>query len=156
MKQEEKTLVNTYVLGIFMLSLLDEWDNFERVGITARIFNTITKKHNNFHAQILDLKSGKRKKVSKKCELFAQASSLATIAWQEVVTSIESNIAISANVVIHNIFRLNSKNIEWIYGLQQSDFIKLTKNTETGTTLSSCRMARLLSEKVESKLQKIN
>jgi len=142
-------LINSYILGTFMLSLLDEWSKIERLGAVAKIHNTITKKHNVFDAQIFDFNRGKKKKISHKCSLFIEAGKIANKAWQSVINDIDENIAISANVVIHNLYRLNSSKIEKIYGLKEEDFISLTKFNTNGVIFTSCKIARLLSEKVE-------
>lgn len=67
---QDNNLVKTYAVGIFMLALLDEWSRVERIGIVAKIYNTITLKHNNFHKQIHELSTGKKKKLSLKCNIF--------------------------------------------------------------------------------------
>jgi len=46
---EEKSLIRSYASAMFMLALLDEWNKIERVGVVAKIYNTIVSKHKNFH-----------------------------------------------------------------------------------------------------------
>jgi len=58
-----------------VLALLDEWSKIERVGVVAKIYNTIVSKHKIFHKQIHEVNNGKKIKYSRKCELFVLASS---------------------------------------------------------------------------------
>jgi len=118
-------LLKTYAVGMFMLSLLDEWGKIERLGVIAKIHNVITKKHNNFHAQIRDVNINKKKKPSHKCILFIKASSIANTAWKQVISNTEKGISISSNIVIHNLYRHNSEQFSLIYGLKETDFINL-------------------------------
>ena len=48
-EDQEQRLIKTYAIAMFMLALLDEWSKVERVGISAKIYNRLIQKHNNFH-----------------------------------------------------------------------------------------------------------
>jgi hypothetical protein len=54
---------------------------------------------------------------------------------------------ISANTVIHNLYRLDAKNFIKIYVLDEDVFKKLNSKS-CGVTLASCRFAKLLNEKL--------
>ena len=54
-------------------------------------------------------------------------------------------VSISANTVIHNLYRLDAESFSKIYGLDEDIFKKLNSQSY-GVTLASCRVARLLSE----------
>lgn len=106
---------------MFMLVLLDEWSKVERVGISAKIYNRLIQKHNNFHKQLNEVKTAKKKSYSHKCSLFIKASAYAVVVWEEVMKKTE-NISISANTVIHNLYRLDTENFSKIYGLNEDIF----------------------------------
>ena len=140
---QEQTLIKTYATAMFMLALLDEWSRAERIGVSAKIYNRLVQKHNNFHKQIDEVKLGKKKSYSDKCSLFIKASAYAVVVWDKVMQETKGN-TISANTVIHNLYRLDVDNFTKIYGLDEEIFKKL--NTKAcGVTLASCRVARLLS-----------
>ncbi|WP_457750305.1 hypothetical protein [Sulfurimonas sp.] len=144
---EDKELIKIYSVGMFMLALLDEWDRLERIGSIAKIYNTITKKHNNFHAQIHDVESGKKKKYSHKCSLFIHASALSIVAWKESSMT-TSDIEMSANTVLYNLYRLNAAGMKRIYGLDEDLFKKVNNTGATGTVFSSCKAARIMTENI--------
>ncbi len=141
----KEKLIEIYASGIYMLSLLEEWSALERLGKSAEIYNTITKKHNFFFKQIDEYNKKKRKKISEKCTLFIKASSLANTAWKETAKNTKS-ITISANTTIHNLYRLNSEDFTRIYGLNEDDFRILDSKNQHNSILNSCKMARLLLE----------
>lgn len=145
---EDQDLIRTYATAMFMLAFLDEWEKSERIGVVAKIYNTITKKHNVFHDQILQAKLKKRQKYSKKCSLFVVASSYAITAWDECIQQTK-HYKVSANTAIHNLFRLNKENFERIYGLKEEDFKKLNSDFKCGVTLSSCKVARILHDRLD-------
>ena len=146
---EDRELIRTYAIAMFMLALLDEWDKIERIGIVAKIYNTITKKHHNFHQQILQVKQGTKEKYSKKCSLFITASSYAVSVWEECIKETKE-YKISANTAIHNLFRLNSENFTRIYGLSDADFKQFDNDLSRGVTFSSCKVARILSDRLQN------
>ena len=150
-KNEKHMLTKTYTTAMFMLALLDEWSRVERIGITAKIYNRLIQKHNNFHRQIYDVKKGRKGKYSQKCELFVEASAYAISVWDKVMKDTKDS-TISANIVIHNLYRLNAQNFSKVYGLYEEDFLKLNSQA-CGVTLASCRVARLLLEGVEDVLK---
>jgi len=145
---KDRELIRTYSTAMFMLALLDEWSKIERIGIVAKIYNTITKKHNVFHQQILDVKKGAKKKCSKKCSLFVLASGYAVEVWEDCVQDTKK-YKISANTAIHNLFRLNSESFTRIYGLNEEDFKKLDNDLLQGVTFSSCKVSRILHERLQ-------
>ena len=53
---QERTLIKTYATAMFMLALLDEWSRAECIGVSAKIYNRLVQKHNNFHKQIDEVK----------------------------------------------------------------------------------------------------
>jgi uncharacterized protein YcaQ len=144
----DKELLKIYSSAMYVLAFLDEWDKVERIGAVAKVYNTITKKHNNFHKQIHEVKTGKKKKYSKKCELFIKSSANAVAVWEETIRETKTT-KISANSVIHNLFRLNRDGFERIYGLSEDVFLKLDNNNKHGAVFASCKIARILTEKTE-------
>jgi len=149
---QNNSLTITYATAMFMLTLLDEWSKSERIGASAKIYNRILQKHNNFHKQINDVKSNRKKSYSKKCEIFVQASAYAITAWGNVMQETKGN-SISANTVIHNLYRFDAENFTKIYALDEDIFKKLNSK-ECGVTLASCRVARLLNERLQEKINK--
>ncbi len=145
---EDESLLKTYANGMFMLAFLDEWDKIERIGIIAKIYNTIKKKHDVFHKQIMQVEKGKKKKYSHKCSIFILASNFAIKAWEDCILETK-DAKISANITLHNLHRLDKENFERIYGLTSEDFKKLQKGLECGVTLSSCKVARILLDHLE-------
>lgn len=141
----DERLIQTYMTGMFILSLLDEWSKLERIGIVAKIYNTITAKHNVFHKQYLDAEKGRKKKYSKKCELFIRGSAYAIIAWERVIKETDG-ISLASNTTMHNLFRLNADDFTRIYGLQEEDFKKLDSNNLHGLVFQSCKVANLLNK----------
>jgi len=135
-----------------MLALLDEWSRVERIGVSAKIYNRLIQKHNNFHKQINEVKNAKKKSYSFKCSLFIRASAYAVAAWESVMKDSKGN-AISANTVIHNLYRLDAKNFSKIYALNE-DIFKQLNSQSCGVTLASCRVARLLHEKLQEQIEK--
>lgn len=149
--EQTKSLNISYATAMFMLTLLDEWSKAERIGPAAKIYNRILQKHHNFYKQIDDVKSGHKKSYSKKCEIFVQASADAIAAWNSVMAETRGN-TISANTVIHNLYRLDVKNFTKIYALNEDIFLQLNSK-QCGVTLASCRVARLLNEKLYEQIE---
>ncbi len=151
-KYQERALIKTYATAMFILALLDEWSKAERIGVSAKIYNSLIKRHNNFHKQINEVNSGKKKSYSDKCSLFIKASTYAVVVWDRVMQETKDN-TISANTVIHNLYRLDANNFTKIYGIDKEIFKKLNSKA-LGVTLTSCRVARLLSEGLEEQIIK--
>ncbi len=151
-EDQEQSLIKTYAIAMFMLALLDEWSKVERIGVSAKIYNRLIQKHNNFHKQLNEVKTGKKKSYSYKCSLFIKASAYAVVVWEEVMKKTE-NSSISANTVIHNLYRFDADNFSKIYGLNE-DIFKQLNSRPCGVTLASCRVARLLSEALEDDIKK--
>ena len=151
-KNQEQSLIKTYATAMFMLALLDEWNQVERVGISAKIYNRLILKHNNFHKQLNEVKLGKKKSYSYKCSLFIKASAYAVIVWDKVIQKTKGK-TISANTIIHNLYRLDADNFMRVYGIKEESFKKLNAQ-QCGVTLASCRVARLLSEELEEHIKK--
>jgi len=149
---EKHSLIKTYATAMFMLALLEEWSRVERIGVSAKIYNRLTKNHNNFHKQINDVKSNQKKRYSQKCSLFIHASACAITAWNSVRQETKGN-TISVNTVIHNLYRLDANNFSKIYGLDEDIFKKLNSQA-CGVTLASCRVARLLNETLQEHIEK--
>ena len=149
---EKHSLIKTYATAIFMLALLDEWSRVERIGANAKIYNRLTQKHNNFHKQINDVKSGRKKTYSQKCSLFIHASACAITVWDKIIQETKGD-TISANTVIHNLYRLDAKNFSKIYALDEDIFKKLNSKS-CGVTLASCRVARVLYETLQECIKK--
>ncbi|WP_152184393.1 hypothetical protein [Sulfurimonas indica] len=149
----DKELIKIYSVGLFMLALLDEWSTIERIGSVAKIYNTITKKHNNFHVQIHDVEHGKKKKYSHKCNLFIHASALSIAAWEESV-KYTKNLSISANTALHNLYRLNSDGLSRVYGLTEEIFKSIDKTKQTGAVFSSCKAARIMTDAINKTIDK--
>jgi hypothetical protein len=149
--EQTKSLNISYATAMFMLTLLDEWSKAERIGPAAKIYNRILQKHHNFYKQIDDVKAGYKKSYSKKCEIFVQASADAIAAWNSVMAETRGN-TISANTVIHNLYRLDVKNFTKIYALNEDIFLQLNSK-QCGVTLASCRVARLLNEKLYEQIE---
>jgi len=148
---QNESLTITYGTAMFMLTLLDEWSKAERIGTSAKIYNQILEKHHNFYKQIHDVQSQKKKSYSKKCEIFVHASAYAITAWESVMNETKGN-SISANTVIHNLYRLDAENFTKIYALDEDIFKKLNSQS-CGITLASCRVARLLNERLQEKFR---
>ena len=148
---EKHSLIKTYATAMFMLALLDEWSRVERIGASAKIYNRLVQKHNNFHKQINEVKKGK-KSYSDKCSLFVKASAYAVVVWDRVMQETKGS-TISANTVIHNLYRLDADNFTKIYGLEEDIFKKLNSKS-CGVTLASCRVARLLHEELQEQILK--
>jgi len=149
---QEKTLIKTYATAMFMLALLDEWSRVERIGVSAKIYNRLVQKHNNFHKQIKEVQLGKKKSYSHKCSLFVKASALSIVVWERVMKETKGD-TISANTVIHNLYRLDADNFTKIYTLEEDIFKKLNSQP-CGVTLASCRVARVLYERLQEKILK--
>ena len=145
-EDQEHALIKTYATAMFILALLDEWSKAERVGSSAKIYNRLIQKHNNFHKQINEVKRGKKKSYSHKCSLFVKASAYAVVVWERVMQETKGE-TISANTVIHNLYRLDADNFSKIYGLNE-DIFKQLNSKPCGVTLASCRVARVLSERL--------
>jgi len=143
----DRELIKIYSVGMFMLSLLDEWNKLERTGDVAKVYNTITRKHSNFHQQFKDVKSGKRKKYSHKCDLFIYASALATVAWKESIESAK-NIKMSVNTVLYRLYGLNSDGLKRIYGLNGDVFESVRKQGSTEVVFSSCKVANIMAKNI--------
>ena len=149
---QKHALIKTYATAMFMLALLDEWSRIERIGVSAKLYNRLIQKHNNFHKQINEVKNAKKTSYSPKCSLFIHASAYAVTAWDIVMKETKDN-TISANTVIHNLYRLDAKNFSKIYGLEEDIFKQLNPKS-CGVTLASCRVARLLYEKLQEQIDK--
>jgi len=141
MSDEERTM--TYVAGIHILAFLSQWRDGERLGVKAKIYNTITKKHNVFHKQIFEMQR-KKKKCSEKCHLFIEASDYSIKSWNKATKDTKS-LTISVSTTIRNIFNLSKENFTKIYGLKEEDFIKFDQEEGVGSkAFSSCKMGRIL------------
>ncbi|MDF1875999.1 hypothetical protein JHD48_09650 [Sulfurimonas sp. SAG-AH-194-I05] len=147
---EDNEYIKTYATGIFMLELLREWNDIERLGSIALLYNTLTKKHENFHIQIAEVKNAKKKKHSKKCDFYILANILSMASWKDISSSTK-DYTISANTVIHCLYMHNKDNFEKLYGLKKDLFVNIDK-TQQKVTLSSCKIARLLLESIEEKI----
>ena len=136
---EEKERILTYITGIYILTFLGEWNKSERIGMKAKIYNTIAKKHDMFLKQIL-----KKKKCSKNCQLFSKASKFAILGWSKATKDKDTkNITISGSTTIRNIYNFNKENFTRIYGLTEENFIELDKESHV-QVFSSCKMGRIL------------
>jgi len=144
----DKEYVKTYAVGMFMLTFLDEWKDLEKIGIVAKIFNTITKKHNVFHKQILEVQQKKRKKLSKKATLYVFAEKIAIESYNNALKKQESKRRIVTNTTIRHLYNLSRENIEHIYGLKEEDFKKLD-NRKHNNILQSCGVATMLTEELD-------
>jgi len=151
-EQQEHSLIKTYATAMFILALLDEWSRAERIGASAKIYNRLIQKHNNFHKQINEVKNGKKKNYSKKCSLFVKASAYAVIVWERVMQETKGN-TISANTVIHNLYRFDAENFKKIYALDEDVFQQLNAKP-CGVTLASCKVARVLHETLQESIEK--
>ena len=151
-EQKEYSLIKTYATAMFILALLDEWSKAERIGVSAKIYNRLIQKHNNFYKQINEVEHGKKKSYSDKCSLFVKASAYAVIVWDRVIQETKG-ITISANTVIHNLYRFDAENFTKIYGLDE-DIFKQLNSKPYGVTLASCKVARILHEKLEEQILK--
>lgn len=151
-REDEETYIRTYATGIFILAFLDEWSRVERMGVVAKIYNQIILKHSNFHKQISEVQSKKKKKYSQKCALFIKASAYSVSAWDKVINETHQN-EISINTTIHNLYRLNSESFKKLYDLNEGLFKKLDNNKQ-GVTLQSCRIARILLERLDETIDK--
>ena len=150
-ESQEDRLIKTYATAMFMLALLDEWSRAERIGVSAKIYNRLVQKHANFHKQMHEVKNAKKKSYSLKCSLFVRASAYAVSVWDSVMKETKGN-TISANTVIHNLYRLDAKNFQKIYGLEEEIFRQLNSQP-CGVTLASCRVARLLYERLQEYIE---
>jgi len=117
---EKHSLMKTYTTATFILVLLDEWSRIEHIGASAKIYNRLVQKHNNFHKQINEVKKGK-KSYSNKCSLFVKARVYAVVVWDRVMQETKGS-TISANIVIHNLCRLDADNFIKVYGLEEDIF----------------------------------
>jgi len=151
-EQQEHSLIRTYATAMFILAFLDEWSRAERIGASAKIYNRLIQKHNNFHKQINEVKNGKKKNYSKKCSLFVKASAYAVIVWERVMQETKGN-TISANTVIHNLYRFDAENFKKIYALDEDVFQQLNAKP-CGVTLASCKVARVLQEALQEQILK--
>ena len=151
-EQQEHSLIKTYATAMFMLALLDEWSRAERIGVSAKIYNRLIQKHNNFHKQINEVKNGKKKNYSKKCSLFVKASAYAIVVWDRVMQETKGS-TISANTVIHNLYRFDAENFKKIYALDE-DIFKQLNSKSCGVTLASCKVARVLQEALQESIKK--
>jgi len=151
-EQQEYSLIKTYATAMFILALLDEWSRAERIGVSAKIYNRLIQKHNNFHKQINEVEHGKKKSYSDKCSLFVKASVYAVVVWDRVIQETKG-ITISANTVIHNLYRFDAENFTKIYGLDE-DIFKQLNSKPCGVTLASCRVARVLHETLQEQILK--
>ncbi len=151
-EKQKHSLIKTYATAMFILALLDEWSRAERIGASAKIYNRLVQKHNNFHKQINEVKYNKKKNYSKKCSLFVKASAYAVVVWDRVMQETKGS-TISANTVIHNLYRLDADNFTKIYGLDEDIFKKLNSKS-CGVTLASCRVARILHEELQEQILK--
>lgn len=149
---DENLLLKTYAVAICMLSLLDEWKEVERIGIVAKVYNAIVTKHNQFFEQINKIKSGKKKKCSKRCLIFIDANKLAEAGWN-TATKETKGMTISAASVIHALYRFNSENITRLYRLEEEHFKKLDSNNKHGAVFQSSKMARLITESIDTALK---
>jgi len=149
---EDKDLIKTYAIGIFMLALLDEWSKLERTGGIAKAYNTITKKHNVFNKQIFEISIRKRKKCSKKCDLFNEAKTVATKAWNKAIPATK-DITISINTTLHNLYRLNAASFERVYGLREEVFREIGKTSTHGVIFQSCKVARVMTDELTVALE---
>jgi len=137
MKEKERIL--TYITGIYILTFMGEWNKSERIGMKAKIYNTIVKKHDIFLNQI-----SKKKKCSKNCQLFSKASKLAILGWNKAAKDQDiKNITINISTTVRNIYNFNKENFSRIYGLTEEHFKELDKGSNEHIFLS-CRMGRIL------------
>ncbi len=150
-EDQEHALIKTYATAMFMLALLDEWSKAERIGSSAKIYNRLIQKHNNFHKQINEVKCGKKKSYSHKCALFVKASAYAVVVWEKVMQETKGEM-ISVNTVIHNLYRLDADNFSKIYGFHE-DIFKQLNSKQCGVTLASCRVARVLHEQLQEQIK---
>lgn len=149
---DENILLKTYAVAICMLSLLEEWEKIERIGVVAKIHNAISAKHNHFFEQINKIKRGKKKNCSKKCLLFIEANKLADFSWSRAAEEAKG-VTISASSVIHALYRFNSENITRLYRLNEECFKKLDSKNNHGAVFQSSKMARLITESIENSLK---
>jgi len=149
---QQHSFIKTYATAMFMLALLDEWSRVERIGVSAKIYNRLIQKHSNFHKQIDEVNRGKKKRYSQKCALFIRASAYTITTWDSAMQETKGN-TISANTVIHNLYRFDTENFTKIYGLDENIFKKLNSQS-CGVTLSSCRVARVLHETLQEHILK--
>lgn len=80
-----------------------------------------------------------------------KANKLSVKAWEKVIID-SQELRVSANTIIHNLYRLNADNFRRIYGLGNEEFRTLNKNTKEGVTLSSCRVAKMLIDRLDEEL----
>lgn len=144
----DKELIKAYVVSVYILALLDEYGKLERLGAFAKVYNTIVRKNAVFQKQIQELSMRKKKKISHKAKLFSLASKLAQSSWDKT-TKETKGISISVGSTVTNLFRLNEDVLSRIYGFKAEDFRRISKLSQAGVTLSSCKMARVLTENTD-------
>jgi len=149
--QKDKELIHVYCIGIYSLALLDEYGKLERFGSLAKVYNTITKKFNVFHKQLFNYKHKKSKKISHKTTLFVEANKIADMAWSAAMKeTLKTSILVDKTV--YSLYFHNRDMYEKIYGIGEDDFHELKIRHVEGTTLSSSRVARILTEKTKQVL----
>lgn len=80
------------------------------------------------------------------------ASAYAVVVWDKVMQETKGS-TISANSVIHNLYRLDADNFTKIYGFDE-DIFKQLNSKSCGVTLASCRVARILHEELQEQILK--
>lgn len=149
----EQDRILTYIAGIYVVTLMGEWKKTERIGIKAKIYNTIMKKHASFHNQILQSHK-KKKSCSRNSQLFAVASDYAVKGWEKAVKETKG-LTISVSTTIRNLYNFNKENFTRLYGLTEDDFVKFDKEEGAGyKTFSSCKMGRILNECAKEQIYK--
>jgi len=148
---EDKERIITYISGVYIITFLSEWKKSERMGIKAKLYNTISKKHDMFHNQLLQAKR-KNKNCSKNCQLFIEANAIAVKGWEKTIKETKG-LTISVTTTIRKLYDMNKENFTRIYGIKEEDFIKL--DAEEGVkekAFSSFKMGRILIDSVKEKM----
>jgi len=148
----EQEYIKTYAIAMFMLTFLDEWSEVEKIGVIAKIFNIITKKHNVFHSQILDYSENRRKKISKKTTLFVMAEKIAIRSYEKAFKNKKSSRTIMINTTVHYLYNLNKENFDRLYGINEEVFKKFDNKKHTHV-LHSCGAATILNKTLEEEIK---
>jgi len=101
-EQKEYSLIKTYATAMFILALLNEWNKAERIGVSAKIYNRLIQKHNNFYKQINEVERGKKKSYSDKCSLcpFLLTHPLSRISFNTYEFSTHKNLKTLRNLSV--------------------------------------------------------
>ncbi len=150
-----------YGIGIFMLTLISQYQTTERLGVSALFFNRLSGKEHEFAKKrqqyALKLKTARKKhkplpKPPMALYNYDRAVKAAIVSWDEALKNETSKISLSVSGVFNGFWLKEKKILSSLYGFKEQDFKAFEKDAQPGYLFRSIKIANLLIARLQYNL----